>query len=91
MKYRPEWKGRLRITWNKGDEVWWDGNKIGLVWSKHQKGACSPRGMQTDCVWFCQEDQYGQLPDPSKQMGPYQSKDIAISYLIETAEQLVTP
>lgn len=93
MKYRPEWKGRLRITWNKGDEVWWDGTKIGLVWSEHCEGALSPGGMVTNLIWYARAAEENSLFDGLRTHPTtlHRSKDLAIAHLIEHAEQLVTP
>lgn len=48
MKYRDEWRGRLRL---QGQQVRWDGLQVGCVVPKHQEGAVSPGGMRTNMVF----------------------------------------
>ncbi len=50
MKYRDEWKGRLRITFN--GNVMWDGTKVGHVYSRYRKGAKTRAGMETNMVYL---------------------------------------
>jgi len=50
VKYRTEWKGRLKI--NTTGHVFWDGKKVGHVYSRYKKGARSQLGMETNTVFF---------------------------------------
>jgi hypothetical protein len=52
MKYRKEWQGRLRV--HEQARVFWDGEEIGRVWSRHKEGAISQKGMVTNKVWYSQ-------------------------------------
>jgi hypothetical protein len=55
MRYKPEWKGRLCA---KGADVYWDGQLVGRITSRHQEGATSPGGMVTNTVWVCEGMEY---------------------------------
>jgi hypothetical protein len=61
MKYKPEWKGRLRLV--DGRDVYWDGRKVGTVLSAYKHGATSPGGMVTNTVWFSEGQKYPSLTE----------------------------
>lgn len=48
MRYKPEWKGRLRVD---NYVVHWDGVEIGRLTPVHREGAKSPRGLPTNTVF----------------------------------------
>lgn len=50
MRYKPEWKGRLRV--DASGRVFWDGKKLGHVYSRYKKGAKTKAGMETNMVFF---------------------------------------
>ncbi len=98
MRYRPEWIGRLRITWNCGDNVLWDGNLIGKIWNEHLDGATSPKGMITNLIWYSRpvntntlfDGQHPRYGLHSHIKTPHRSKDLAIESLIKLAESGAT-
>lgn len=49
MKYKPEWKGHLRV--GEWGDVFWDEKPLGKITRKRKVGARSPRGMKTDAVF----------------------------------------
>lgn len=63
MKYKSEWKGRLRVDSHNG-AVFWDNKSIGLVRSVRRDGAKSPGGMVTNQVWMARNN-YGEQEFPS--------------------------
>lgn len=50
MKYPEKWKGRIRVSTT--GHVFWDGKKVGHVYSRYKKGARSQGGMETNTVYF---------------------------------------
>jgi hypothetical protein len=56
MRYKPEWKGRLKIGFT--GTVEWDGKRIGKVAAVHRPGAKSPGGMVTDTVYQADGTEY---------------------------------
>lgn len=49
MRYKPEWKGRLRV--GEWGDVHWDDKQVGHVVRRFKDGARSPGGMKTDTVF----------------------------------------
>ena len=49
MKYKPGWKGHLRINYQ--GTVFWDGQERGRVVARFVDGAKSPGGMVTNTVY----------------------------------------
>jgi hypothetical protein len=50
MKYREEWKGKLRVDTHMN--AYWHGKNIGRVIGIYSEGAKSPGGMVTNTIWF---------------------------------------
>lgn len=75
MKYKPEWKGRLKVA-AMGGKVQWDGNEIGTVCSVHTPGAKSPGGMITNQTWSA-------VPGHGRAATIWPSMTLAVSFLVE--------
>jgi hypothetical protein len=75
MRYKQEWKGRLRVV--DGSRVFWDGQEVGRVASETSPGAKSPRGMVTDKVWRAQR--FGQEHNAQR----YASMELAIEAILQ--------
>jgi hypothetical protein len=68
MKYRPEWKGKLHVSYY-GD-VHWGKQYIGRVWAHYKEGTKTPGGMLTNYVFIVHDGR------------EFASKDLAIEALV---------
>lgn len=82
MKYKPEWKGRLKVE-AMGGKVQWDGEEIGTVRSIHTPGAKSPGGLTTDQTWSA-------VPNHGRAVAVFPSMTLAVSFLIEQFQLIPT-
>jgi hypothetical protein len=77
MRYKAEWKGRLRVL--NGGHITWDGRGIGSVCSVTRPGARSPGGMVTNTVFVTGEG------------GEFPSMTEALDHLVAQAGKGVNP
>lgn len=56
MRYKPEWKGHLRVS--TLGEAFWDNKPIGKIRACSKPGATTPKGMITDTVFVAYNTEF---------------------------------